>query len=208
MPDETIGATVHLRRAGVSLLVAPDDDGVPVVVHWGADLGDLDDAGLDELVAARRPGIPRSSFDTSRRTGLVPDHARGFAGTPVLEGHRVGGTATAATPRPAGWSTRVEDPRDGDATATFSGRDDEAGWAVDVDLALSAAGLVRMRTSVTNTLDGTLHLASARNALPVGAVATELLDLTGRWCKERSPQRHPWVQGTHRRDGRRGRTGP
>ncbi len=37
--------------------------------------------------------------------------------------------------------------------------------------------------------------------------ATELLDLTGRWCKERSPQRHPWVQGTHRRDARHGRTG-
>lgn len=207
MPDETFGATVHLRRAGVSLLVAPDDDGVPAVVHWGADLGDLDDVALDELVAARRPGIPRSSFDTSRRTGLVPDPARGFSGTPVLEGHRVGGSATAATPRPAGWSTRVEDPPDGDAAAMFSGRDDEAGWAVDVDVELSAAGLVRMRTSVTNTLAGTLHLAAARNALPVGAGATELLDLTGRWCKERSPQRHPWMQGTHRRDGRHGRPG-
>lgn len=207
MPDETIGAAIHLRRAGVSLLVAPDDDGVPVVVHWGADLGDLDDEALDELVAARRPGVPRSAFDTARRTGLVPDPVRGFTGTPVLEGHRVGGSATAATPRPAGWSTQVEDPPDGDATATLSARDDEAGWAVEVDLGLSAAGLVRMRTTVTNTLDGTLHLAAARNALPVGAGATELLDLTGRWCKERSPQRHPWVQGTHRRDGRHGRSG-
>ena len=208
MPDDISVGTVHLRRAGVSLLVAPDDDGVPVVVHWGADLGDLDDAALAALVAARRPGISHSAFNTARRTGLVPDPVRGFTGTPVLEGHRVGGTASATTPSPSAWSTHVEDPPEGgDATARFSGTDDEAGWAVDVDLVLSSAGLVRVRTSVTNTLGGTLHLAAARTALPVGAGATELLDLTGRWCKERAPQRHPWVQGTHRRDARHGRTG-
>ncbi|MEZ5098042.1 MAG: hypothetical protein R2731_19360 [Nocardioides sp.] len=28
-------APVHLRQAGVSLVVAPDPDGVPVLVHWG-----------------------------------------------------------------------------------------------------------------------------------------------------------------------------
>ncbi len=208
MPDDIAAGTVHLRRAGVSLLVSPDDDGVPVVVHWGADLGALDGTAPAALVEARRPGVPRSAFDTARRTGLVPDPVRGFTGTPALEGHRVGGTATATTPSPARWSMRVEDLPDGsDATVRLSGIDDEAGWAVDVDLGLSAAGLVRVRTSVTNTLDGTLHLAAARTALPVGAGATELLDLTGRWCKERSPQRHPWVQGTHRRDGRHGRTG-
>ena len=60
---------------------------------------------------------------------------------------------------------------------------------------------------MTNTADGDLHLASVLTALPVGAHATELLDLTGRWCKERTPQRHPWVRGTHRRDARHGRTG-
>lgn len=207
MRDDTPLTTVHLRRAGVSLLVSPDDDGVPVVVHWGADLGDLDDAALLDLAAARRPGIARSAFNTARRTGLVPDPTRGFSGTPVLEGHRVGGSATAASPRPTDWFARVEDPQQGDATARFTGTDEEAGWAVEVDLGLSEAGLVRMRTSVTNTLDGTLHLGAARTALPVGAAATELLDLTGRWCKERAPQRHPWVQGTHRRDARHGRTG-
>ena len=36
----------------------------------------------------------------------------------------------------------------------------------------------------------------------------ELLDLTGRWCRERHPQRHPFTnQGTWTRDGRHGRTG-
>ncbi|KQV71339.1 hypothetical protein ASC64_04670 [Nocardioides sp. Root122] len=198
-------APVHLSRHGVSVVVAPDDEGVPVLVHWGAALGDPDAAVLAGLVAARRPGVPHSAYDHPRTTGLVPEVTRGYTGTPALEGHRVGGEA-AALPRLARWSCRPCD--DGtDTGVSLTGVDDEAGWSVEVRLLLSDAGLVRVRTSVTNTRDGVLHLTGVRSALPVGAHATELLDLTGRWSKERAPQRHPWVQGTHRRDGRHGRTG-
>jgi alpha-galactosidase len=35
----------------------------------------------------------------------------------------------------------------------------------------------------------------------------ELLDLTGRWCRERIPQRHPLPHGAWVREGRHGRTG-
>jgi alpha-galactosidase len=43
--------------------------------------------------------------------------------------------------------------------------------------------------------------------LPVPAAATEVLDLTGRWCRERHPQRRRFDQGTWLREQRRGRTG-
>ncbi len=85
--------------------------------------------------------------------------------------------------------------------------DTEAGWGVQVEIGLTGGGLVRMRTTVTNIAPGALHVTSVANVLPVGAHATELLDLTGRWCKERTPQRHPWVQGSFVRTGRHGRTG-
>jgi alpha-galactosidase len=195
-------APVHLTRAGVSLVLGRDDHGIPVVLHWGAALGDLDAADLSALATARRPGASRSAYDGSRTTGLVPDGARGYSGTPALEGHRVGGSATAAAPSLVDWEVLA-----GDAAITAASDDDEAGWSVTLQLALDDAGLLHARTSVTNTADGDLHLASVLTALPVGAHATELLDLTGRWCKERTPQRHPWVQGTHRRDARHGRTG-
>lgn len=196
---------VHLSRHGVSVVVAPDDDGVPVLVHWGATLGDPGAEALTALVAARRPGVPHSAYDRPRTTGLVPEVTRGFTGTPALEGHRTGADA-AALPRLSQWS--CEPDEDGpDTGVRLTGVDDEAGWAVEVRLLLSEAGLLRARTSVTNTRDGVLHLSGVRTALTVGAHASELLDLTGRWCKERAPQRHPWVQGTHRRDGRHGRTG-
>ena len=195
-------APVHLTRAGVSLVLGRDDTGVPVVVHWGAALGDLDDAALGALVAATRPGVSRSSYDVSRRTGAVPDPTRGFSGTPALAGHRVGGSATAAAPSLVDWEVEA-----GDSSLTCTSVDDEAGWSVMLQVALDEAGLLHARTSVTNTADGDLHLSSVLTALPVPAHAGELLDLTGRWCKERTPQRHRWVQGTHRRDARHGRTG-
>jgi alpha-galactosidase len=195
-------APVHLSRAGVSLVLGADDHGIPVLLHWGAALGDLDAAGLSALATARRPGASRSAYDGRRRTGLVPDGTRGYSGTPALEGHRVGGSATAATPSLVEWEVLA-----GDSAVTATSDDDEAGWSVTVQLGLDDGGLLHARTSVTNTADGDLHLSSVLTALPVGAHATELLDLTGRWCKERTPQRHPWVQGTHRRDARHGRTG-
>ncbi len=198
---------VHVSRGGVSLVVAHDDAAVPVVLHWGAALGDLDDDALAALASARRPGVSRSAYDVPRSTGLVPDGTRGYSGTPALEGHRVGGRSRATAPRLVGWEVRGPGDDSGPATLTCTSTDDEAGWAVQVELGLDDAGLLHARTAVTNTADGDLHLGSVLTALPVAAHATELLDLTGRWCRERTPQRHPWVQGTHRRDSRRGRTG-
>ena len=60
----------HLRAAGTSVLLDARGAAVPAVVHWGADLGDLDDAAVERLVDAqvrapvddggdgRAPGVP------------------------------------------------------------------------------------------------------------------------------------------------------
>src|SRR6476661_6712609 len=124
MTPPPVQPPVHLTRAGVSLVVGRDDTGVPVVLHWGAALGALDDAGLRALSDATRPGISRSSFDVSRRTGAVPDSTRGFSGTPALSGHRVGGGASAAAPSLVDWEVEA-----GDASLTCTSHDQEAGWS-------------------------------------------------------------------------------
>jgi alpha-galactosidase len=64
-----------------------------------------------------------------------------------------------------------------------------------------------VRHTVTNAGAGTYTLDALTALLPVPDRAVELLDLTGRWCRERSPQRKPFDHGTHARDSRRGRTG-
>ena len=199
---------LHLRAEGVSLVLTPSVAGIPRIVHWGADLGALSDADLDGLAALHAAGVPHSALDAPRTVGLLPETTSGFTGTPALEGWRAG-TAAAWSPRLVDWTwSRPEGASDGvDQRVVLSATDAEAGWAVSVDLELTREGLVRTRARVTNAGDDELVLGAVRSVLPVAAHATELLDLTGRWCRERTPQRHAWPQGTWLRSGRHGRTG-
>ncbi|MCW2843736.1 MAG: alpha-galactosidase [Nocardioides sp.] len=197
---------VHLSREGVSLVLAPSPSAVPAILHWGAALGDLSGAGLVALVAVQAPGAPHSALDAPRLRGVVGENVSGFTGTPGLEGFRPGRTTGAAAARLRDWTWDVDDTG-ADARVRLHAADAEAGWDVGVDVELTREGLVRLRTSVTNAGDDTLQLAAVRSALPVAPRATELLDLTGRWCRERTPQRRPWLLGTHLREGRHGRTG-
>lgn len=195
----------HRRAAGTSLLVALcEDDGgrtTPVVLHWGADLGELSADEVADLVRARVLRAPHSALDTSRWLGVLPDNGSGFTGTPAVEGWRAEPSGTWA-PRFTGWTLTA------DGTGLrLDGADDEAGLAVAVELDLTAEGLVRTRTGLTNTA-GTPYVVSAlRSVLPVGPEAGEVLDLTGRWIRERAPQRRPFLNGTWERAGRHGRTG-
>jgi alpha-galactosidase len=184
-------------------VLAPSRTAEPVLLHWGRDLGDLTDEDLAALAELQRPGVPQSALDEPRQLGLLPDSSSGFTGTPALEGRRA--AAGPWAPRLREWSwTRPDGP---DHRVRLEAQDTEAGWGVALDLELTREGVLRLRTQVTNTGTDALTLGAVRTALPVAAEAAELLDLTGRWCHERTPQRQPWQQGTHLRQGRHGRTG-
>ncbi|HEX6149078.1 alpha-galactosidase [Nocardioides sp.] len=190
---------VHLTREGVSLVLTPSDMGEPVVQHWGRALGDLTADELASLARVRAPGVPHSALDDPRHTGLVPLSSSGFTGTPMLELGRAG---LVAPVRLDGWACTVS----GD-TVECTASDATLGADVRVELDLTADGLLRSRTSLTNTGDDGLRVAAVRAVLPVPHQATELLDLTGRWIAERVPQRLPWRQGSWQRTSRHGRTG-
>src|SRR5690348_5995719 len=80
MPDDSY----VLRGGGVCLLIDLTD-GDPVVVHWGADLGDP----LPDL-ALLTPAVAGSAFDVAVRPSLLPQLARGWRGRPALRGARDG----------------------------------------------------------------------------------------------------------------------
>ena len=193
---------VHLSRGGVSVVLAPSADGL-AVLHWGVALGAVDPDALARLHVA---GVPHSALDHPRLRGIVGENVAGYTGTPGLSGLRPGAGAAAWAPRLRDWSCDVDDSGE-DARVALEAADDEAGWQVRVELELTRDGLVRMRTFVTNAGPGDLVLDQVRLALPVAPRATELLDLTGRWCRERTPQRRDWLHGTHLRESRHGRTG-
>jgi len=183
------------------------------MLHWGADLGELSAADITGYADLRRPGVPMSALDAPRHLSVLPANVEGYTGTPAIEVHRAGMPgpgdvrAGAWAPRFRDWDWSAETSPGRGGTVCLTSTDAEAAVSVAWELELSKEGVVRARARLRNTGAGDLWVSALRTVLPVPAYADELLDLTGRWCRERVPQRHDWQQGTWLRQGRHGRTG-
>ncbi|GAA3440002.1 alpha-galactosidase [Kutzneria kofuensis] len=186
---------ISLAANGVGLVVETGP-GLPRVLHWGADLGPVDDA----FVLAAVPGVAPSSVDTPIRLTLLPSEQEGWLGRPGTAGHRDGSWQHV---RPELLAPVAVDGN----SVSFTAADPVAGVEFHVELHLDPQGVLRVRHEVVNTGADTWTVDALRLMLPVPTHATELLDLTGRWCRERSPQRSPFLHGLRARESRRGRTG-
>ncbi len=194
---------VHLRGGGTSVLFDAGGPDQPVLLHWGRDLSELTDDQLSAVVAAAVPAVPNAVLDAPVPRGLLPEAAAGYRGRPGLSGFRPsGGTAPrlrlqAVEPLPAAQAEQGVD---------FLLTDDEAGLAVRSSWRLDDSGVLRVHSELTNTAGTDYHLAELAVVLPVPPAADELMDFTGRWCRERAPQRRPFQFGSWTRENRRGRT--
>ncbi len=184
---------VHWRAGGVSLVLDCSGDSLPRVLHWGADLGEVSDPELGALAAASVPPVVTNSIDQPVPVSVLPEQSVGWLGTPGLTGNRDGAAFSTAF--------RVTGATEDQRRLAVTARDEAAALTLLLEIELTDAGLVRQRATVTSeggtepyTVDGLLL------ALPVPTEATELLDLTGRHLRERSPQRRPF---TPRRVGTR-----
>jgi len=185
----------HLRgvRADVVLDVS---SGVPVVVHWGAPLGDIDPSTV--AVALHRTP-QQGELDVVAPVSLVPEHGSGYQGRPGLVGSRRGG---------ASWAPRFEvesvvPDADGAGVVTC---------AVDPVAELRLTTVVRLaaevsvRVAVENLGSGRYLLDGLGVTVPLPAQASELLTFDGRWTREFHPVRRPWGSGTWLSENRSGRT--
>ncbi|WP_232083269.1 alpha-galactosidase [Arthrobacter sp. SO5] len=206
-PPEPPHGPLHLRRSGTSVLI-DFSAGEPAVLHFGADLG----PELPDLALLVDPVAP-SSLDIPVTLGLIPQASSGWRGRPGLRGHRDGQafsarlrvvsvTATDGT-MPSG-TGRGETAH---CSAVITQSDPVAGISVSTELRINEGGLLQLRHSLSNEGPHNYRLEELAAVLPVGRAATEILDLTGRWCREAHPQRLPMRQGTWVRSGRHGRTG-
>jgi alpha-galactosidase len=193
---------LHLRAGGRSLVLDGQGgagDPLPILLHWGPDLGD---AGGDALAGALVPAAAHSAIDRPVRRRLLPMPADGWRLRPGLAGARADG---------GGWSPRflVRSVRvTGDGTAAVVEADDtEARLALVTRLRLHPSGVLETGHVLRNDGDAPYLVEQLAASLPLPARAVEVLDLTGRWCRERIPQRHPLPHGAWVREGRHGRTG-
>lgn len=196
----------YVRAAGTSLVLDARGTGVPVVVHWGADLGPQTARGLEALADASAPAIGPSSIDVSLRLSLVPTLAEGWTGRPGVSGFRPGNGPSAHLELRL---SRVHAPRANVVTIELA--DAEASVSVTTQLELTEWGVLRVRHTLTNThVDATtpfFELGSLDVIVPVPDRASEILDFTGLWTHERRPQRRLLGHGVWSRESRHGRPG-
>ena len=189
---------VIVRGAGSALVLTQGEGGaLPHVVHWGTD---LPDAVLGDLAHLTGAPVPHNQPDAPWHVSVLPTSGQGWLGTPALEVHRAGGRTA---PR---WVATLEG---GDHDATVRATASDIGLDVVVRYRLDEHGVLSVETELTNTAaEGEpVDVGALRAVLPLPTRADEVLDLTGRWCRERAPQRRPLTDGTWVRTGRRGRTG-
>jgi alpha-galactosidase len=148
--------------------------------------------------------VNHNGLDEPARFSLLPGQSEGWSGRPGLAGHRDG---TDSFPRFQVTGCTVTPEAGGGTEVLVTAADEPAGLALTVRLRLEATGVLRIATEVTNTGAEHYTVDGLTAMLPVPDEATEILDLTGRWCRERSPQRQPFHQGSRVRESRRGRTG-
>ncbi|MCW2792298.1 MAG: glycoside hydrolase clan [Nocardioides sp.] len=202
LPSATSAPGSLLLQSGDVCVVVDLGTGVPRILHWGGPVSETDGSylqsftevpqGADGLAGAGAPGV-------------LPQQSSGWMGSPGLEGHRNG--TRFSTHFTATGSRLVGEPG-GVQGVVASAVDESAALALVTTIELHPSGLLRLAAGLTNIAPaGSYTLDAVRLALPVPAQAGELLDFAGRHLRERAPQRHPFVVGTHLREGRRGRTG-
>jgi len=186
----------HLRRAGVSLLIETTA-GTPNVIYWGSELGT--DVDPQQYLLAITEPAPHGYYDHAHRGGAWRENARGFWGRPALLGHRDG----------RDWSQlfTLVSATESENGVSFVSRDADLGVEVTIGYRLTESGLVLVDYSVTNLAEGTFFLENSTAFLPLPDHASDILDFTGRWLKERQPQRTKIQTGIWQREGREGRSG-
>jgi alpha-galactosidase len=185
----------QLESNGVSLVV-DTSTGTPIIVHFGEPLGDFTNDG--DLLKVIRDGVPPCDFDFPQNPGLWRENSRGVTGRPALDGHRDS----------QDWSPlfNIEDVATSANNITITSADVQSGLEIQVTFELNQFGVLQISQVLKNTAAGNYNLNELSTWIPLPDYVTETMDFTGRWVKERQPQRRVIQVGTWLREVREGRT--
>lgn len=188
---------VRIAAGGSAVILLLPPGGLPQVLHWGADPGPLNANDLRELNRSTQRGVSPRALDEPWPLTVLPTEADGWAGRPGLLAQR---GSELVIPDWQDFSVELR----GD-TLTYRATSQQI--AFDYSLKIDDAGLVHLQQGITNLGTQPMALQALEATMPVGSLAHEVLDFTGRWTRERVPQRTRLTQGSNVRESRRGRTG-
>ncbi|MDD7385230.1 MAG: alpha-galactosidase [Actinomycetaceae bacterium] len=203
---------VYFHTDGVGLVIAVFEQSLPVILHWGAELGDITSVDAQQLLLACAANPGEGTVDTPRLVAVMPEHWAGWFGRPGISGSRQDGSAW--TPKFSLSHVDVNESRmDGDfasfttGSATIHATDRTADLELNLVIEMLVGGAVRMRATLTNLGARDYRLDELVLAYPVPARAVEIQDFAGHWGQEKITQRHEFTVGQYLREGRKGRTG-
>jgi alpha-galactosidase len=180
--NDAATALLHMRAQGVSVLMQLKPTGLPVILHWGADLGDLDGLTADALLAAFGP----TGLDPipSMMSSLLPEASAGWNSRAALAGSHDGHASAASfahsharliseTPVMPGLTETGAD------TVIIEATDAVNKLGLDVAIQLTVNGLVRCRAGVTNKNIADYRVEGLELFLPVSDLATHRVEFDG-----------------------------
>jgi alpha-galactosidase len=180
-PDAAV-FLLHMRAQGVSFLLELKRNGLPVILHWGADLGDLDGLYAPALLAAFGP----TSLDPlpSMMSSVVPESSAGWSARTALagshHGHASAASFTLSRPRLISETPVLPGLTEvGADTVIVEAEDRVNALSLDLAIQLTDNGLVRCRAGITNKNVADYRLDGLELFLPVSDLATHRVEFDG-----------------------------
>jgi len=206
---------VHLRRDGVSLVLGtatgrggdPARPALPSVLHWGADLGVVDEHALLDLIPALSRQSHPGTLDAAWHATILPVEGDGWAGRPGIL------LRQDDTPIHLRWADVTTVPSADSSAAVVTATDLVNGLRVTSALAIEAGGVVSVRHSIERIpplhapRSGPVIVDWLEATLPTPKATDHLTTFSGRWTREKVPLTSSIPRGSTVRQTRRGRGG-
>jgi alpha-galactosidase len=175
-------------------LVLNATDGKLSIEHFGLPLPIEDD-----LIMAGTGSLAHAFFDDQRSVSFYREESTGFQGKPAVLGHRRG--------RSWSHSFEIKEVVESNTWIEVVSEDLESELAIRTRFALTESGLLLIDNELSNTGSEDFYLEHLASWIPIPQRAVEVMDFTGRWSKERQPQRFDIQTGSFIRQSREGRSG-
>lgn len=209
-------SVIHLQAGCLSVVLDCSLKEIPRIAYWGQALRHESAQTLRDLALASQMVAEGNSPDYLKPVGMIPLESDGWMGRPGLSGSRTKGLGWAPRLALVGLSwTGAPATFPGESVGVLSGPGTLEVSLVDKTNKLSLllviemidVGIVRCCARITNDAHSSYLLDELGLVFPLPLEANQILDTTGRWGKERHPQRRPVTLGTDLRESRHGRTG-
>lgn len=189
--------TWRLDDGRQTLVLAAKGDRLPEVVYWGAVLPKGED--LATLHAAHAIDVTGGMLDENPDLSLCPEASRTFPGQPGLIVRMENGTPLL----PKFCFDGAENGKD----LRLMYRDADNGLTLTFEFVTDPdTHIIVARTILSAQAPVHLHWLAAP-VMPAPQQSDEMIDFSGRWCREFQTNRTAWSPGIRYRENRTGRTG-